>query len=103
MPVPAHRHRETFSHLIGSYGYILYGRVVNPLYIDVHLVAHGLVHWFTLSGRCTCPKMLNVKMNLFAFAETQLSRGALPHRQRVKGHGEAQVQQRIGGSMFLAV
>ena len=26
MPVPAHRHRETFSHLIGSYGYILYGR-----------------------------------------------------------------------------
>ena len=22
MPVPAHRHRETFSHLIGSYGYI---------------------------------------------------------------------------------
>ena len=43
MPVPAHRHRETFSHLIGSYGYILYGRVANPLYIDVHLVAHGLV------------------------------------------------------------
>ena len=41
MPVPAHRHRETFSHLIGSYGYILYGRVANPLYIDVHLVAHG--------------------------------------------------------------
>ena len=26
MPVPAHRHRETFFHLIGSYGYILYGR-----------------------------------------------------------------------------
>ena len=26
MPVPAHRHWETFSHLIGSYGYILYGR-----------------------------------------------------------------------------
>ena len=42
MPVPAHRHRETFSHLIGSYGYILYGRVANPLYIDVHLVAHEL-------------------------------------------------------------
>ena len=41
MPVPAHRHRETFSHLIGSYGYILYGRVANPLYIDVRLVAHG--------------------------------------------------------------
>ena len=65
--------------------------------------SEGQVHWFTLSGRCTCPKMLNVKMNLFAFAETQLSRGDLPHRQRVKGHGEAQVQQRIGGSMFLAV
>ena len=48
MPVPAHRHRETFSHLIGSYGYILYGRVANPLYIDVRLVAHGRVHWFTL-------------------------------------------------------
>ena len=43
MPVPAHRHRETFSHLIDSYGYILYGRVANPLYIDVRLVAHGLV------------------------------------------------------------
>ena len=41
MSVPAHRHRETFSHLIGSYGYILYGRVANPLYIDVRLVAHG--------------------------------------------------------------
>ena len=41
MPVPAHRHRETFSHLIGSYGYILYGRVANLLYIDVSLVAHG--------------------------------------------------------------
>ena len=65
--------------------------------------SEGQVHWFTLSGRCTCPKMLNVKINLFAFAETQLSRGALPHRQSVKGHGEAQVQQRIGGSMFLAV
>ena len=25
LPVPADRHRETFSHLIGSYGYILYG------------------------------------------------------------------------------
>ena len=44
MPMPAHRHRETFSHLIGSYGYILYGRVANPLYIDVRLVAHGQVH-----------------------------------------------------------
>ena len=44
MPVPAHRHRETFSHLIGSYGYILYGRVANPLYIDVRLVAQGQVH-----------------------------------------------------------
>ncbi|MDD6394070.1 MAG: hypothetical protein PUG21_07355 [Prevotella sp.] len=43
MPVPAHRHRETFSHLIDSYGYILYGRVANPLYIDVRLVAHRLV------------------------------------------------------------
>ena len=43
MPVPAHRHRETFSHLIGSYSYILYGRVANPLYIDVRLVAHGQV------------------------------------------------------------
>ena len=43
MPVPAHRHRETFSHLIGSYGYILYGRVANPLYIDMRLVAHGQV------------------------------------------------------------
>ena len=43
MPVPAQRHRETFSHLIGSYGYILYGRVANPLYIDVRLVAHGQV------------------------------------------------------------
>ena len=43
MPVPAHRHRETFSHIIGSYGYILYGRVANPLYIDVHLMAHGQV------------------------------------------------------------
>ena len=43
MPVPAHRHRETFSHLIGSYGNILYGRVANPLYIDVRLVAHGQV------------------------------------------------------------
>ena len=43
MTVPAHRHRETFSHLIGSYGYILYGRVANPLYIIyVRLVAHGL-------------------------------------------------------------
>ena len=43
MPVPAHRHQETFSHLIGSYGYILDGRVANPLYIDVRLVAHGQV------------------------------------------------------------
>ena len=40
--------------------------------------SEGQVHWFTLSGRCTCPKMLNVKMNLFAFAETQLSRGGAP-------------------------
>ena len=40
-------------------------------------------------------------LNLPTIAETQLSRGG--HRQRVKGHGEAQVQQRIGGSMFLAV
>ena len=23
-------------------------KVANPLYIDVHLVAHGQVHWFTL-------------------------------------------------------
>ena len=43
MPVPAHQHRETFSHHFSSYGYILYGRVANPLYIDVRLVAHGLV------------------------------------------------------------
>ena len=47
MPVPAHR--ETFSHLIGSYGYILYGMVANPLYIDVRLVAHGQV---PESGKC---------------------------------------------------
>ena len=77
--------------------------MVRGLYIreDLRKTTKGSerqVHWFTLSGRC-----LNVKMNLFAFAETQLSRGALPHRQRVKGHGEAQVQRRIGGSMFLAV
>ena len=43
MPVPAHRHRETSSHLIGSYGYILIWKVAKPLYIDVHLVAHGQV------------------------------------------------------------
>ena len=33
-------------------------KVANPLYIDVRLVAHGQVHWFTLSGRCTCPSTL---------------------------------------------
>ena len=33
----------------------LYGRVANPLYIDVRLVAHGLVRWFTRQGQCTSP------------------------------------------------
>ena len=30
MPVPAHRHRETFSHLIGSYGYIFIWKGSQP-------------------------------------------------------------------------
>lgn len=30
MPMPAHRHRETFSHLYDSYGSHLYWRVANP-------------------------------------------------------------------------
>ena len=30
MPVPTHRHRETFSHLIGSYGYIFIWKDSQP-------------------------------------------------------------------------
>ena len=26
--------------------------------------SEGLVHWFTLSGRCTCPKMLNKEFRI---------------------------------------
>ncbi|MDD5992491.1 MAG: hypothetical protein PUC35_06260, partial [Prevotellaceae bacterium] len=36
-------HRQLRLHLIW--------KVANPLYIDLHLVAHGQVPWFTLSGR----------------------------------------------------
>ena len=42
--------RETFSHLIGSYGYIFIWKVANPLYIDVRLVAHG-------HGPVPCPEL----------------------------------------------
>ena len=51
MTVTAHRHRETFSHLIGSYGYIYMGGYPT-LYIDVHLVAHGQVPNSFLSWNC---------------------------------------------------
>ena len=60
--------------------------------------SEGQVHWFTLSGRCTCPKMLNVKMNLFAFAETQLSRGGFappPKSQRSWGSASSTENWRV--------
>ena len=64
MPVPAHRHRETFSHLIGSYGYILYGRQPT-LYIQM------CTSWHT--DRYLAPKMyLITSLYLLIFAKNQL-------------------------------
>ena len=53
MPVPTHRRRETFSHLIGSYGYI-YMEGKPTLYKYVRLVAYGQVP-LTLGGPMYCP------------------------------------------------
>ena len=64
--------------------------------------SEGQVHWFILSGRCTCPKMLNVKMNLFAFAETQLSRGGLcPTAKESRVMGKRKFNRELEGQCSL--
>ena len=54
------------------------------------------VHWFTLSGRC-----LNVKMNLFAFAETQLSRGLCPTAKESRVMGKRKFNRELEGQCSL--
>ena len=53
--------------------------------------------------RVNVPVPLTLQNEPLRICRNAVEPGALPHRQRVKGHGEAQVQQRIGGAMCLAV